>query len=80
LSLGKRNFLHLKMSIIFSYKRLSENAKSPIRATPLSAGLDLYSAEDVILGPNSRKRVMTDLRVWLPPGCYGRIAPRSGLS
>ena len=60
--------------------KLSANATIPTRGSIHSAGLDLYSAYDYSVEPQSRTLVKTDLRVNLPVGCYGRIAPRSGLA
>jgi dUTP diphosphatase len=42
--------------------------------------LDLYSIEAVSLRPNERSLVRTGLAVAIPEGCYGRLAPRSGLA
>jgi len=45
----------------------------------MAAGLDLKSAYITI--PAFEKRLVeTDLAILVPPGCYGRIAPRSGLA
>jgi dUTP pyrophosphatase len=55
-------------------------ARLPTKGTPQSAGYDLYSVEAVTLGPGDRRCVSTGLRLELPSECYGRIAPRSGLS
>lgn len=48
--------------------------------TPGSAGYDLYSAQDVLIPPFDRAVCLTDLAIEVPRGCYGRIAPRSGLA
>jgi len=61
-------------------KRLSENATLPQRGSKLAAGLDLCSAEDVILEPNTLMTVKTDISMAIPEGHYGRIAPRSGIT
>jgi len=61
-------------------KRLSNNAKIPSRASPLAAGLDLYSAHDTVIKARNNGVVKTDLAISIPEGCYGRIAPRSGLA
>lgn len=60
--------------------KLSDNAYIPIRESPNAAGLDLKSAYDVIVPKRGRCLIKTDLAVKLPPNCYGRIAPRSGLA
>ncbi len=52
----------------------------PEYATSGSSGLDLRSAEDVVLEPLERKLVPTGLRVAVPPGYEGQVRPRSGLA
>ena len=59
---------------------MSRDARLPHRATEGSAGLDLFASEEVTLMPQDRKLVSTGIRMCTPPGTYGRIAPRSGLS
>ena len=61
-------------------KRLSDKAKLPVRATIESAGLDIFSAEDVTISPGEIKLVKTDISIICPKGSYGRLAPRSGLT
>ena len=68
------------MNTILKFKKLSKNATTPVRGSPCSAGLDLFSAESKIIGPCDRARIRTDIAIKLPPGTYGRIAPRSGLA
>jgi dUTP pyrophosphatase len=60
--------------------KLSPHATIPSKATPGSIGLDLYSIDSYIVMPGQRIVVSTGLRVLLPDGVYGRIAPRSGLA
>jgi len=52
----------------------------PTRGSSQSAGLDLYSIEEITIGPKQRALVSTGLAVAIPEGYYGRIAPRSGLA
>ena len=52
----------------------------PTRGSDQAAGLDLYACEDFTLRPHTRLLVSTGIKVKLPTGTYGRIAPRSGLS
>lgn len=63
-----------------NFKRLEPNAILPTRGTPLSAGLDLYCIEELRIAPKARASARTGLRVAIPVGFYGRIAPRSGLA
>jgi len=63
------------------FKRLHSDAIMPVRATPSSAGFDLFSTEDVLIyGGGGSVLVSTGIAVALPSGTYGRIAMRSGLS
>ena len=61
-------------------KLLSNQATPPIKATVKAAGYDLSSAHDDVIPAGSRKLVRTNLAITVPPGTYGRIAPRSGLA
>ena len=67
------------MEFLKVYK-LSDNASLPIRGSDRAAGCDLFSAEDSIVSPKSRKLIKTDIIVIIQDGYYGRIAPRSGLA
>jgi dUTP pyrophosphatase len=60
--------------------KLNNSAIVPTKATPGSIGLDLHSIDSYIVLPGQRVVVSTGLRVFLPDGVYGRIAPRSGLA
>lgn len=61
-------------------KLLNENGKLPTKANKDDAGYDLYAAEPALIYPNRHKAVSVALSIELPPGTYGRIAPRSGLA
>lgn len=61
-------------------KKLNEQAILPSRATVGSIGYDLYALERVSLAPNAVTLVNTGIAIELPPGHYGRVAPRSGLA
>jgi dUTP pyrophosphatase len=64
----------------FEVKRLSGDAYLPERASEGAAGYDLRAARDVVVEPQGRALVATDLTFGLPEGTYARIAPRSGLA
>ncbi len=68
------------MAEVLIIKKLSEHATIPTRATPESAGADLYSAYDYVIKPRSKQLCKTDLQMICPPGSYARIAPKSGLT
>jgi dUTP pyrophosphatase len=62
-------------------KLLSEDGTLPKRMNDLDAGYDISSAEDYIIHPGPHHyAVSTKIAVAIPPGYYGRIAPRSGLA
>lgn len=68
-------------------KRLTEDAKLPTYGSSCAAGMDLYSAVDAEIPPQSRKVIGTGIAVkWCNDSnnnmsdYYMRIAPRSGLS
>ncbi|XP_043933559.1 deoxyuridine 5'-triphosphate nucleotidohydrolase, mitochondrial isoform X2 [Protopterus annectens] len=66
--------------VILKFKKLSENAYTPTRGSSKAAGYDLYSAYDYVIPAREKTVVKTDIQIALPPGCYGRVAPRSGLA
>ena len=39
-----------------------------------------FSAYDLTINPLENALVKTDIAIKVPVGCYGRIAPRSGLA
>ena len=63
-------------------KLLDCEARGPFQANPNDAGYDLYAAIDrpITLLPGERNLVNIGISVAIPPGFYGRIAPRSGLA
>ena len=67
-------------SPVLRFVRLTENAQAPTRGSPRAAGLNLYSAYDATVPARGKALIPTDLQIQLPEGCYGRIAPRSGLA
>lgn len=63
------------------FKLLSEGARLPSLANPGDAGLDLYAAERLTLGPaGGRGSIGTGLAVEIPSGHAGLVLPRSGLA
>jgi dUTP pyrophosphatase len=62
------------------FLKLHGEAKLPTRGSAKSAGLDLYSIEEVTLASGERAAVRTGLAVAIHEGFYGRIGPRSGLA
>lgn len=66
--------------IILPIKRLDEGVELPSYAYEGDAGLDLRSAEDVVLKPFERRLVSTGLAIAIPDGYAGFVQPRSGLA
>jgi dUTP pyrophosphatase len=65
---------------VIRFKQLDPRAVLPRRGSVLAAGLDICSIEDLEIQPKQRAMVRTGLAVAIPPGFYGRVAPRSGLA
>ena len=60
-------------------KLLTENATMPKRDR-LDAGYDIYSAETVILEPQEKATIRTDIAVNIPEGYVGLLTSRSCVS
>lgn len=71
--------MHVKRQM-FRVQRLTQDARLPTRATPGSAGYDVYSVSTCSIPPGGKKLVPTGIAISCPPGTYARIAPRSGLA
>ncbi|XP_070494802.1 deoxyuridine 5'-triphosphate nucleotidohydrolase [Chironomus tepperi] len=65
---------------VLRFAKLSENGLAPLKGSEKAAGFDLRSAYDCVVPARGKFVVKTDIQVELPEGCYGRIAPRSGLA
>ncbi|GEP80649.1 dUTP diphosphatase [Staphylococcus carnosus] len=61
-------------------KLLSDNATMPTRANATDAGYDIYAAETVILEPQEKATIRTDIAVNIPEGYVGLLTSRSGVS
>ena len=64
---------------IVKVKKLCNNAKLPIRGSTGGAGYDLTAAQTAVVSAHGKVLVKIGLSMSMPTGCYGRIAPRSGL-
>ncbi len=64
------------------FKRLGEHdLPLPSRGNEFAAGIDMaYAGENTVVKAGERKLLKSGFSVMLPPGHYGRIAPRSGLA
>lgn len=61
-------------------KRLHPDVELPSYAHPGDAGLDIRSAEEVVLQPGERALVSTGFAMALPEGYAAFVQPRSGLA
>jgi len=61
-------------------KKLGYDSILPTRGSDGAVGYDLYSNCDGVIAKGERGVVSTGIAVSLPPGVYGRVAPRSGLA
>jgi dUTP pyrophosphatase len=61
-------------------KLLRESAQMPTRATDGSAGLDLYSPEDVWVEDGETRVLPLGIAIEIPAGYEGQIRPRSSTS
>ena len=62
-------------------EKIRNNSWIPIKGSEDAAGLDLVASNDTVIPPNNgRGLVNTGIAIAMPKGCYGRIAPRSGLA
>ena len=61
-------------------KLLSKTAQLPKKGSVFAAGYDLYASETTTIPPKDKSLVSLGISMAIPVGCYGRIAPRSGLA
>jgi len=68
--------------VFVEVKRLphGEGLPLPAYATSGAAGMDVVSAEDVVITPGARHAVATGLAVAIPQGFEIQVRPRSGLA
>lgn len=67
-------------SLVLKYTKVVPEAYAPTKGSLKAAGYDLKSAFDITVPARGKALVDTGLKIQLPEGCYGRIAPRSGLA
>jgi len=72
----------IRPDIRIAIKRLpnGDGLPVPAYATAGAAGMDIVSAEDIILGPGQRHAVATGFAVAIPEGYEIQVRPRSGLA
>lgn len=67
------------MTNTLEFKKLSKDAVTPKRGR-LDAGYDIFAAETVILEPQEKATIRTDIAVNIPEGYVGLLTSRSGVS
>lgn len=67
------------MTNTLEFKMLSKDATEPERGR-LDAGYDIFAAETVILEPQEKAVIKTDIAVNIPEGYVGLLTSRSGVS
>ena len=65
---------------VIRVRRMNVNAKLPVRGSSGAAGYDLSAAESAVVPAHGKCLVKIGLALAMPPGCYGRVAPQSGLA
>jgi dUTP pyrophosphatase len=76
LTMDEKTFLANSLQV----QILDTKAKSPSRSDTGSAGYDIYSIKDIVVPARGKVIAPTGIAITVPVGCYGRIAPRSGLA
>ena len=66
--------------VVFQVRRLVPEAALPERATPGSAGFDIFALCGGVVKACDQLAVKTGLAMAMPEGTYGRLASRSGLA
>lgn len=62
------------------YKKLYDDAQTPVKGTEFASGFDLFAYEDVVLQPGETKLIKTGIAFELEFGTEIQVRPRSGLS
>lgn len=68
------------VSKILKFTKAVPEAFAPTKGSAKAAGYDLRSAYDYVVPSQGKGIIDTGIKIQLPEGCYGRIAPRSGLA
>lgn len=68
------------MKLKLKVKRISPEAKLPLYSHKGDAGMDLFSAVDVMLQPGDVQPVPTGIQMAIPEGYVGLIWDKSGIS
>ena len=66
--------------VAIPFKRISSNAKVPLKAFPTSAGYDLFAAERKTIVLCGRELIKTNLCLEILKDYYGRVVRRSSIA
>lgn len=75
----QHRLLRLEANPSIQVVQVDKDLPLPFYATAGSAGLDLYSVEDVSIPQNGVVKVSTGIKIAIPEGYEGQIRPRSSL-
>ena len=67
--------------MILYFHKITPEAYTPTKATPMAAGFDLYSPFEVVIPSKGKVSISTKLQLTIPENYYGKIEStnRSGL-
>jgi dUTP pyrophosphatase len=80
---------HFLKMVPLRVKRLTATARLPTRGSEEAIGYDCYAdlpepeyhpKRGILIPPHCRHLIPLGIAIAIPPGCYGRMAPRSGLA
>lgn len=66
--------------MLIDFVKMHPDAIVPTRGSRFAAGYDLYAIEDVTLLPGEKYKFRSGIAIELPPGCFGSVKSRSGVS
>ena len=72
--------LSLERMFVVNFNRSKENAREPTYAHEHDAGADLYAAHGAVLRPGEIKPIALGIKTEIPPGHFGLVTIRSGIS
>mgnify|MGYP001576273963 CR=1 FL=1 len=66
--------------MIIKFQKISDDAIIPHYAYQGDAGIDIFSAEEIIIKAGERKNIRTGVKMELPEGFVGLVWDKSGLA
>jgi dUTP pyrophosphatase len=67
-------------SAFLCFEKMHPEAIIPKKEHEDDAGYDIYAFDSIHISPMGQALISTQVKMHMPPGVYGRIASRSGLS